>query len=493
MKQTHLIGTGAVPGAPACPAPRLHVGGRWIGATGAGTRPVVDPASGETIATVPVAGPAEIEAAAHAAATGFAVWRRALPIERFAVLTRATALLRERAPAIAAVLTREQGKPLAEAEREVRLSAEIVDFLAEEAKRLAARGVPPRTPGVASQTVRRVPVGPVAAFTPWNFPCNLPARKLGGALAAGCSVVLKPDERTPGTAVELVRCFVDAGLPDGVLNLVAGDPAAISAALIADGRIAKVSFTGSIAVGRQLGELAARYGKRYTAELGGHAPVIVCADADAEAIAAMSVAAKYRNAGQVCASPIRFLVHRSRYAAFRDAFVAGAEALRVGPGMDPATQMGPLVAAHRVHAMQGFVDDALAHGARLACGGTRIDRPGFFYAPTVLEAVPPAARVQREEPFGPIAVLDVFDELDAAIARANALPYGLAAYGFTHDLRTAHRLADELDAGMVGINHFGVSQPETPFGGVKASGIGHESGLEGLLGCTELKFVSVAA
>lgn len=474
-------------------APALRIGARWVDATSAGTRPLVDPASGETIGALPVASPAEIDAAAQAAAAGFEAWRRRLPVERHALITRATALLRDRAGAIAAVLTREQGKPLTEAEREVRLSAEIIDFLAEEAKRLAARGVPPRTPGVASQTVMRVPVGPVAAFTPWNFPCNLPARKLGGALAAGCSVVLKPDERTPSAAVELVRCFVDAGLPDGVINLVAGDPAAISSALVPDARIAKVSFTGSVAVGRQLGELAARHGKRYTAELGGHAPVVVCADADAEAVAAMSVGAKYRNAGQVCASPIRFLVHRSRYAAFRDAFVAGAEALRVGPGMDPATQMGPLVAAHRVHEMQAFVDDAIAHGGRVACGGRRLDRPGFFYAPTVLEGVPLAARVQREEPFGPIAVLDVFDELDDAIARANALPYGLAAYGFTNDLRAAHRLAEGLEAGMVGINHFGVSQPETPFGGVKASGIGHESGLEGLLGCTELKLVSVAA
>lgn len=481
-----------VPVPPAYPAPALRIGGAWIDATASGTLPVVDPATGAVVGALPVAGTAEIDAAAAAAAAGFDVWRRRLPIERFALMTRATALLRERAADIAAVLTREQGKPLAEAEREVRLSAEIIDFLAEEAKRLAARGVPPRTPGVASQTVLRVPVGPVAAFTPWNFPCNLPARKIGAALAAGCSVVLKPDERTPATAAALVRCFVDAGLPDGVLNLIAGRPAEIARALIADARIAKVSFTGSVAVGRELGALAAAHGKRFTAELGGHAPVIVCADADPAAVAPLAVAAKFRNAGQVCASPIRFLVHRSRYAVFRDAFVAGARALRVGPGGDPSSQMGPLVAEHRVREMQAFVDDALAHGATLACGGHRIERPGHFYAPTVIEGAPPAARVQRDEPFGPLALLDAFDDLDDAIARANALPYGLAAYAFTHDLRAATRLADALDAGMVGINHFGVSQPETPFGGVKASGVGHESGLEGLLGCTELKLVSVA-
>lgn len=471
----------------------MRIGAQWVERTAHGTRPVINPADGAEIGGTPIAGPDEIASALAAAAGAFDVWRRMLPIERFRIIARASALLRERAPAIAATLTLEQGKPLAEALREVTIAADIIDFLAEEAKRLAARGVPPRSPGVLSQTVQRVPVGPVAAFTPWNFPANLPARKLGAALAAGCSVIIKPDEQTAATCMAIAQCYVDAGLPAGVLNMLTGRPAEISQALLESPVIAKVSFTGSIAVGRQLGELAARHGKRYTAELGGHAPVIVCADADARAVAQMSVAAKYRNAGQVCASPIRFLVHRSRYAEFRDAFVAGAQALRVGPGSDPATQLGPVIGEHRLREMQSFVDDALAHGARLLCGGRRVDRSGFFYAATVLEQPAAASRVQREEPFGPIAVLDVFDALDDALARANALPYGLAAYGFTNDLRSAHRLTDELQAGMVGINHFGISQPETPFGGVKASGIGHESGLEGLLGYTDIKLVSVAA
>ena len=475
------------------PQRALRIGDRWVESTAHGSRAVLDPASGAEIGRTPIAGSEEIAAALDAAAAAFDGWRRTLPIERFRVIARATALLRERAAPIAATLTAEQGKPLAEAMREVTLAADIIDFLAEEAKRLASRGVPPRSPGVVSQSVERVPVGPVAAFTPWNFPANLPARKLGGALAAGCSVIIKPDEQTAATCMAIVQCYVDAGLPDGVLNMLTGRPAEISGALIASPVIAKVSFTGSVAVGRQLGELSARHGKRYTAELGGHAPVVVCADADAQTVAQLSVTAKYRNAGQVCASPIRFLVHRSRYDAFRDAFVAGARALRVGAGNDPATQLGPLVGEHRVREMQAFVDDALAHGARLLCGGRRVERAGFFYEATVLEQPAAASRVQREEPFGPIAVLDVFDDLDDAIARANALPYGLAAYGFTHDLRSAQRLADGLQAGMVGINHFGVSQPETPFGGVKASGIGHESGLEGLLGYTDLKLVSVAA
>lgn len=475
------------------PQVAMRIGAQWVGQTAHGSRPVLDPATGSEIGRTPIAGPEQIAAALAAAGGAFDGWRRMLPIERFRIVARATALLRERAPAIAATLTQEQGKPIAEALREVTIAADIIDFLAEEAKRLAGRGVPPRSPGVLSQTVQRVPVGPVAAFTPWNFPANLPARKLGAALAAGCSVVIKPDEQTAATCMEMVRCYVDAGLPAGVLNMLTGRPAEISQALIESPVIAKVSFTGSIAVGRQLGELSARHGKRYTSELGGHAPVIVCADADAKSVAQLGVAAKYRNAGQVCASPIRFLVHRSRYEEFRDAFVAGARGLRVGPGADPSTQLGPLIGEHRVREMQAFVDDALAHGARLLCGGQRIDRPGCFYAATVLEQPAPDARVQRDEPFGPIAVLDAFDDLDDALARANALPYGLAAYGFTHDLRSAQRLCDELQAGMVGINHFGISQPETPFGGVKASGIGHESGLEGLLGYTDVKLVSVAA
>jgi succinate-semialdehyde dehydrogenase/glutarate-semialdehyde dehydrogenase len=475
------------------PELKLHIDGHWIDYTGRPPLPVYNPADGSVIGQLPAAGEREIAQARAAAARGFALWSRMLPLERFRIIARATALLRERAPQIAQVLTLEQGKPLAEALREVTLSADIVDFMAEESKRLADRGVPPRSAGVLSQTVKRVPVGPVAAFTPWNFPANLPARKLGAALAAGCSVVIKPAEETPATCMEMVRAFVDAGLPPGVLNMICGEPGDISDALIAAPEIAKVSFTGSTRVGRMLAEKAARHLKRFTAELGGHAPVVVCADADPDVVAALSVTAKYRGAGQVCASPVRFLVHESLYARFREAFVERSEALRVGSGLQEGVQVGPLIAGRRLREMQEFVDDALAHGASLACGGRAMEGPGWFYPPTVLENVPEAARVQREEPFGPIAVLERFGDLDDALARANATPYGLAAYGFTRDLATAHRLGEGLHAGMVGINHFGVSQPETPFGGIKASGMGSESGLEGLLACTEVKLVSVAA
>ncbi len=475
------------------PTLQLLIDGEWIARTSTGTRAVLNPADGTLLGELPVAGPSELSAAQEAVVRGFAVWSKTLPLERFRIITRATQLMRERAPRIARILTLEQGKPLAEALREVTLSADIIDFLAEEGKRLASRGVPARLPNVLSQTVMRVPVGPVAAFTPWNFPVNLPSRKLGGALSAGCSVIIKPDEQVAASCLEIARAFMDAGLPAGVLNVVAGDPAQISSTLIASPAIAKVSFTGSVPVGKLLGEQAARHMKRYAAELGGHAPVLVCADADGAAVAKLAVPAKFRNAGQVCASPIRFLVHRSQYAAFRDAFVAGANALKVGSGLDEGTQFGPLIHERRLAEMQDFVDDAIDRGATLSCGGKRLPRPGWFYAPTVLENAPASARVQYQEPFGPIALLDVFDELDDAISRANALPFGLAAYGFTRDLAVSHRLSMELQAGMVGINHFGVSQPETPFGGIKESGLGQESGLEGLLGYTEVKLVSVAA
>jgi succinate-semialdehyde dehydrogenase/glutarate-semialdehyde dehydrogenase len=476
---------------PAYPLLALHLEGRWQPRGAGGTRPVLNPATGQVIGELPLAGADEVRAAADTAARGFAAWRRVLPLQRCEVLRRAAALMRERAKAMAEVLTLEQGKPLAEAEREVRLSADIIDFQAEEARRLYGRTVPPRVPGILAHEVRQRPVGPVAAFTAWNFPVNLPARKLGAALAAGCSVVLKPAEETPASAMALVRCFLDAGLPPEVLSLVHGEPAMVSATLIAHPAIAKVSLTGSVAVGRLLAEQCAREGKRFSGELGGHAPVIVCDDADLDFVLKLSVPAKFRNAGQVCASPIRFFVARRHHERFVREFAAAAAALKLGAGDDPATQMGPLTHERRLEDMQRFVDDARAHGARIVTGGARAGadalpadlRGGFFFAPTVIADAPPTSRVMRLEPFGPIATVHPFDTLDEAIAAANAmpeLPYGLAAYAFTRDLETAHRLGEELEAGMVAVNHFGVSQPELPFGGIRASGEGLEMGAEGL-------------
>lgn len=473
------------------PTLELHVAGQWLAKASGGERAVVNPADESVLAMLPLVGEAELRAAAESAQRGFVQWRRLSALERFTVLRRATDLMRESAKAMAEVLTLEQGKPLAESLREVLLSADIIDFQAEEAKRLYGRTVPPRVAGILSQTVMRQPVGPVAAFTAWNFPVNLPARKVGSALAAGCSVIVKPAEETPGSCMAMVRCFLDAGVPPDALNLVCGDPAQVSSFLIAHEAIKKVSFTGSVAVGKLLGEMCARGVKRFTPELGGHAPVIVCEDADFDFSLKNSVTAKYRNAGQVCASPIRFYVHRKHYEAWSAGFAKAASALRLGPGVDAQTQMGPLSHVRRVADMQQLVADALDHGARLLCGGKRLDRPGYFFEPTAFADVPAACRLARTEPFGPIATLEPFDELDDAIAKANASPYGLGAYAFTRDLATAHRLGEEIEAGMVGINTFGVSQPEMPFGGWKESGHGQEMGAEGLLGYTELKTVLV--
>jgi succinate-semialdehyde dehydrogenase/glutarate-semialdehyde dehydrogenase len=475
------------------PPPALHVGGQWLSHASGGERAVINPADESVLAMLPLAGVAELQASAESARRGFAQWRRLSALERFTTLRRGSDLMRERATDIARILTLEQGKPLAEAQREVLLSADIIDFQAEEAKRLYGRTVPPRVPGVLSQTVLRQPMGVVAAFTAWNFPVNLPARKIGSALAAGCSVIVKPAEETPGSCIAMVRCLLEGGVPPDALNLVCGEPAQVSSFLIAHEAIAKVSFTGSVAVGKQLGELCARGVKRFTPELGGHAPVIVCEDADIGFALKASVAAKFRNAGQVCASPIRFQVHRRHYDAWCTGFARAAAALRLGPGLEPQTQMGPLAHARRLDDMAALVDDALAQGARLLCGGKRADRPGFFFEPTVFTDVPASSRLAHTEPFGPIATIDAFDTLDDAIARANDSRYGLGAYAFTRDLAVAHRIGEEIEAGMVGINHFGVSQPEMPFGGWKDSGHGQEMGAEGLLAYTELKTVIVGA
>ncbi len=473
------------------PTLALHVAGRWLTRTSGGERFVLDPAEGAPLATLPLAGSAELAAAADSAHQGFRQWRIKSVGERAAILRRAAQLLRERQESLARVLVQEQGKTLVEARREWQVAVEIFEFQAEEARRLYGRSVPPRTEGVLSHTVLRQPVGPVAAFTPWNFPAQLPARKLAAALAAGCSVVLKPAEETPASAMLMVQVLLEAGVPAHTLNLVCGQPAEVSTALIEHPAIEKVSFTGSVPVGRLLAEMSARGLKRYTAELGGHAPVIVAEDADPAFVLRLSLPAKFRNAGQVCASPIRFYVPRARLAEYAEGFAATARALRLGPGLDAQSQMGPLAHERRVEEMERFVDDALACGARLLCGGKRPPRRGWFFEPTVFAEVPEAAAVLREEPFGPIALLQPYDRIDDAIAAANTGRYALGAYAFTRDLALAHRLGQEIEAGMVGINHYGVSQPELPFGGWKHSGLGSEMGPEGLAHYTEIKTVTV--
>jgi succinate-semialdehyde dehydrogenase/glutarate-semialdehyde dehydrogenase len=397
--------------------------------------------------------------------------------------------VRERSQTIAELITLEQGKPLAEAQIEAFGAGDHIDWYAEEGRRAYGRVIPPRQRG-ARQIVLREPIGPVAAFSPWNFPVSQLVRKIAGALAAGCSIIAKGPEETPSSCIELCRAFQDAGVPPGVLNLVFGVPAQISEYLIHSPVIRKISFTGSVPVGRALGALAGQQLKRCTLELGGHAPFIVCDDVDVEAVAALGAGLKFRNAGQICASPTRFFVQRSVYPQFVSAFSKAGAALRVGAGNLADTQMGPLANPRRVAAMQAYVDDALAVGATLATGGRPSEAPGFYFAPTVLTDVPDNARVMHEEPFGPIASIVPFDDLQQVIDQANALPFGLAAFAFTRSIARATLLADELQSGMVSINHFGIAAPETPFGGIKDSGYGSEGGSEGLDAYLTTKFVS---
>jgi succinate-semialdehyde dehydrogenase / glutarate-semialdehyde dehydrogenase len=478
-----------MPATIAYPNIQHHIAGQWLG--GEGGRTLHNPADGSMLGVAPQVSAAQVSEACASAYKGFLAWRRVLPVERCTRLKKAADLMRARAEAMALVLTLEEGKPLTEALREVRLSADIIEFQAEEAKRLYGHSVPVRVPGILSHAVEHQPVGVVAALTAWNFPINLPARKLGAALAAGCSVVLKPAETTPASAQMLVQCLLEGGVEPLAVQVVHGDPAMVSATLLADPHVRKLSFTGSVEVGQQLGAAAALAGKGFSGELGGHAPVIICEDADIDSALKASLPAKFRNAGQVCSSPIRFYVARKHYPRWADGFVAGARALTLGSGLGSTTAMGPLAHAGRVADMESLMADARSCGAAVLTGGERVDRPGYFFAPTVLADVPPHAAVRTREPFGPIALLYPFDDLDDAIAQANDSPYGLAAYAFTRDVAVAHNLGQALEAGMVGLNHYGVSQPELPFGGTKASGNAHEMGKEGLLAYTELKTITL--
>ncbi|GIJ63193.1 NAD-dependent succinate-semialdehyde dehydrogenase [Virgisporangium aurantiacum] len=458
----------------------LFVAGSWVAGGDRATRPVLNPASGAVLAPLPLAGPADLDAAVTGAVATFPAWRATPPLERSAVLRGAAALLRERARAVATAATLEQGKVRAEMDAEVRLAADILDWYAEEGRRAYGRVLGPQA-GTRRSVVHE-PVGVVAAFAPWNFPVVNPVRKIAPALAAGCTVVVKPAEEAPASALAVARALHDAGLPAGTLSVVFGEPAEVSARWLAEPAVRKVSFTGSVAVGKHLMRLAAVTMKRTTMELGGHAPVIVLPDADIDVAAAYSVGAKFFNAGQACVSPTRFLVHRDVYDRFVDAFVDRARILVLDDGLAEKVDMGPLAHARRPAAMEGFVADAVAAGARALAGGRAVDRPGFFWEPTVLVDVPTSARVRNEEPFGPIAVINRVDDLDAAIAEANRLPFGLAAYAFTDSAAAIRRIAGEVEAGMLGVNTYSIATPDAPFGGVKESGHGSEEGIEGMAG-----------
>lgn len=461
------------------PDTRLLIDGQWCDALDGRTLAVHNPATGEEIGRVAHAAIADLDLAVAAAVKGFQTWRRTPAIERAKTLRRAAALMRERAGDIARVLTQEQGKPLPEAKMETLAAADIIEWFADEGLRVYGRIVPGRNLA-ATQMVIKDPVGPVAAFTPWNFPINQVVRKAAAALATGCSILVKAAEETPAAPAELVRAFVDAGVPAGVIGLVYGNPAEISSYLIAHPAIRKITFTGSTPVGKQLAALAGQHMKRVTMELGGHAPVIVCEDADLELAIKVSAASKFRNAGQVCISPTRFLVHEAVRETFAAALARHASTLKVGDGLAEGTQMGPLANPRRVAAMADFVQDALARGATVAAGGERIGAAGNFFAPTVLTGVPLDAKVFNEEPFGPVAAIRGFTTLDEAIAEANRLSFGLAGYAFTRSLKNAHRLAHELEVGMLYVNQPATPSAEMPFGGIKDSGYGTEGGPEAL-------------
>jgi succinate-semialdehyde dehydrogenase/glutarate-semialdehyde dehydrogenase len=473
------------------PNTQLFINGQWQDAADGRTLAVFNPASGKEIGRVAHAGKADLDKALEAAQKGFETWRDMTAADRNKIMRKAAGLMRERAGEIAPLLTQEQGKPLAEAKGEAMAAADIIEWFADEGMRVYGRIVPSRWNLATRQMVLKDPVGPVAAFTPWNFPINQIVRKVGAALAAGCSMLVKAPEETPAAAAALIRAFADAGIPPGVLGLVYGNPAEISSYLIPHPVIRKITFTGSTPVGKQLAALAGQHMKRVTMELGGHAPVIVCEDADIALAVKAAGAAKFRNAGQVCISPTRFLVHESVKNDFAAAMTKYAQGLKVGDGMAEGTQMGPLANPRRLTAMAEFQADAVKHGAQVLTGGKRIGDAGNFWEPTVLADVPLQARVFNDEPFGPVAAIRSFTKLEEAIAEANRLSFGLAGYAFTKSLKNADLLSRKVEVGMLWINMPAMPSAEMPFGGIKDSGYGSEGGPEALEAYLNARSVAV--
>ena len=468
---------------------QLFIDGAWRPAVSGKTLTVLNPATGEAIGNVAHAEKADLDLALAAAQKGFAAWRKVPAFERYKIMRKAADILRANANEIATKMTMEQGKPLVEAKGETLAGADVIDWFAEEARRAYGRTIPPRADGVYQLEIKE-PVGPVAAFTPWNFPINQAVRKCSAALAAGCSIIIKGPEETPAACAGLIDAYAKAGVPAGAINLVFGVPGDISSYLIPHPVIRKISFTGSTAVGKHLAQLAGAHMKRVTMELGGHAPAIVFADADVDAAAKILSANKFRNAGQVCVAPTRFMVQQPVYEEFVGKFVNAAKAVKVGDGLDDKTRMGPLAHARRLDAMEAFVGDAVAKGAKVETGGRRIGNKGCFYEPTVLTNVSREARIMNEEPFGPVAVIGSFETFDEVVGEANRLPYGLAAYAYTRSEKTAAALGSAIETGMISINHHGLALPEVPFGGVKDSGYGTEGGADALDAYLVTKFIT---
>lgn len=473
------------------PNTQLFIDGKWQEAADGRSLAVLNPATGEEIGRVSHAGIPDLDLALAAACRGFEIWRNMTALERSKIMRRAAGLMRERAASIAQLITQEQGKPLAEAKGEALAAADIIEWFAEEGFRIYGRIVPSRVDLAIRQMVVKDPVGPVAAFTPWNFPINQVVRKVAAALAAGCSILVKAPEETPASPAALVRALQDAGLPEGVLGLVYGNPSEISTYLISHPVIRKITFTGSTPVGKQLAAMAGKHMKRVTMELGGHAPVIVCEDADVAAAAKAAGAAKFRNAGQVCISPTRFLVHERVKAEFAEAITHYASSLKVGNGLSDGTQMGPLANPRRVTAMADFRDDAVSKGAQVLTGGERVGTTGNFWAPTVFSDVSLESKLFNDEPFGPMVGIRSFSDLGEAIAEANRLSFGLAGYAFTRSLKNADLISRRVEVGMLWINMPAMPSAEMPFGGIKDSGYGSEGGPEAVEAYLNARAVSI--
>ncbi|ANN61918.1 NAD-dependent succinate-semialdehyde dehydrogenase (plasmid) [Mesorhizobium loti NZP2037] len=468
---------------------KLFINGEWTDAEGGRTLDVENPATGERLGSVAHAGRKDLERAVQAVEQGFAIWSAMSAYERSKIIRRAADILRARLDEIARILTTDEGKPLAESRLEVGSCADLLDWFAEEGRRTYGRLIPARGMAI-SQLALKDPVGPAVGFTPWNFPMSQIVRKLGPALAAGCSIIIKGPEEAPGAPAQLFLALEEAGLPPGVANLVFGTPSEVSEFLVPHPVIRKVSFTGSVAVGKHLAGMAGSHMKRVTMELGGHAPVIIANDANLDVAAKALTASKFRNAGQVCISPTRFLVQAAAYEPFMERFLANVAQIKVGNGVEDGVTMGPLIGQKRRAAVEAVVEDAVAKCARVETGGHRIGNQGYFYAPTVLSGLNLEMRALNDEPFGPIALVSRFHDLDEALAEANRLPFGLGSYAWTSSAATANVLARKVQAGMLSINHIGLGLPETPYGGVKDSGYGYEGGSEALEAYLNTRFVT---
>ena len=471
------------------PNTQLFLNGEWRDSLSKETLEIINPATEEIIGKLAHARKDDLDIALSAADTAFKDWKNVSAYDRSKILRKAAEIIRSKVNLIAGLMTLEQGKPLAEAKGETLGAADSIDWYAEEGRRAYGRIIPARAQGVY-QFVFKEPVGVVAAFTPWNFPLNQVVKKVAAAFAAGCTVIIKGPEETPASVAELIKAFDEAGMPKGSINLVFGIPAEISEYLISHPIVRKVTFTGSTAVGKQLASLAGTHMKRATMELGGHSPAIVCADADVNVAVKILSANKFRNAGQVCISPTRFLVHESVYDQFVEGFVKSAESLNVGNGLDEGINMGPLAHDRRLTAIEGFVADAVEKGAKILTGGKRKGNKGYFFEPTVMTDVSKDSRIMNEEPFGPLAPINSFSSIDEVVEEANRLNYGLAAYAYTNSAKTAQHLGAAIESGQVSINHHGLGLVDTPFGGVKDSGYGSEGGPEGLDAYMATKLVS---